>query len=74
MRRRKISMLWRQKKTPLFLLQRMAGSCSPSAFAARFARGMRQDLETSRKLGVLSGDSQKTAERVGRELRLDKVR
>jgi cation transport ATPase len=35
---------------------------------------MRQDLETSRKLGVLSGDSQKTAERVGRELGLDEVR
>jgi len=35
---------------------------------------MRQDLEASRKLGVLSGDSQKTAERVGRELGLDEVR
>lgn len=40
---------------------------------------MRQDRETSRKLGVkrlmlLSGDSQKTAEHVGRELGLDEVR
>ncbi|WP_371812278.1 HAD family hydrolase [Atopobium sp. oral taxon 416] len=38
------------------------------------SEGMGQDLEASRKLGVLSGDSQKTAERVGRELGLDEVR
>lgn len=45
----------------------------------KVCKGMRQDRETSRKLGVkrlmlLSGDSQKTAERVGRELGLDEVR